>query len=211
MWPLKNVFLILYLSFHWHACSVFMAPGSWFPLEPTHFGTFYFRIPSESVSVCPSLPEFPFPEGEPLAAAQEATSVTLTCTESVSVPPANTTWRRGLQQELIVPGSKYVLSEEGPTLRLTILNITKDDEGVYFCRSENPLAVRELEVYLTVRSESGRKEGVRDSSRCWRWPDQKCKQRAFVVLMNEPDGASACAGVASGMLIDLPLRPVSAS
>lgn len=103
----------------------------------------------------PSLPEPPFPEGEPLVTAQEATSVTLLCTESVSIPPANTTWRKGLQQEDIVPGSKYVLSEEGPTLKLTILNISKDDEGAYFCRSENPLAVRELEVYLTVRSECG--------------------------------------------------------
>ncbi|XP_044052490.1 V-set and immunoglobulin domain-containing protein 10 [Siniperca chuatsi] len=96
----------------------------------------------------------PFPEGEPLAAALEATSVTLTCTEAVSTPPANTTWKKGLQQEDIVPGSKYVLSEDGPVFKLTILNISKDDEGVYFCRSENPLAIRELEFYLTVRTSS---------------------------------------------------------
>ncbi|XP_041793924.1 V-set and immunoglobulin domain-containing protein 10 [Chelmon rostratus] len=96
----------------------------------------------------------PYPEGEPLVTAQEATNVTLLCTEAMSIPPANTTWRKGLQQEDIVPGSKYVLSEEGPTLKLTILNVSKDDEGAYFCRSENPLAVRELEVYLTVRTSS---------------------------------------------------------
>ncbi|XP_042276941.1 V-set and immunoglobulin domain-containing protein 10 isoform X1 [Thunnus maccoyii] len=96
----------------------------------------------------------PFPEGEPLTTALEATSVTLTCTEAKSIPPANTMWRKGLQQDNIVPGSKYVLSQEGPVLKLTILNISKDDEGVYFCRSENPLAVRELEVYLTVRTSS---------------------------------------------------------
>ncbi|KAI3371966.1 hypothetical protein L3Q82_006836 [Scortum barcoo] len=100
------------------------------------------------------LSELPYPEGEPLAAALEATSVTLTCTEATSMPPANTTWRRGLQQEEIVPGSKYVLSEEGPVLKLTILNVSKEDEGIYFCRSENPLDVRELEVYLTVRTAS---------------------------------------------------------
>lgn len=52
-----------------------------------------------------------------------------------------------------MPGLKYTLSEEGPVLRLTIRNVSKDDEGVYFCRSENLLGVRELEVYLTVRSE----------------------------------------------------------
>lgn len=102
-----------------------------------------------------SLKEPPYPEGEPLAMAQEGESITLTCTEVMSTPPANTTWRKGLQQEDIVPGSKYVLSEEGPVLKLTILNVSKDDEGIYFCRSENPLAVRELEVYLTVRSEFG--------------------------------------------------------
>ncbi|XP_075960922.1 V-set and immunoglobulin domain-containing protein 10 [Anarhichas minor] len=96
----------------------------------------------------------PYPEGEPLVTALEATSVTLTCTEDVSLPPANTTWRKGLQQEDIVPGSKYVLSEDGPALKLKILNISKDDEGVYFCRSENLLAVRELEVYLTVKTSS---------------------------------------------------------
>lgn len=101
-----------------------------------------------------SLSEPPYPEGEPLTAALEATDVTLSCTEAASIPPANTTWRKGLQQDAIAPGSKYVLSMEGPVLKLTIVNVSKDDEGVYFCRSENPLAVRELEVYLTVKSES---------------------------------------------------------
>ncbi|XP_059192657.1 V-set and immunoglobulin domain-containing protein 10 [Centropristis striata] len=93
----------------------------------------------------------PYPEGDPLVTALEATSVTLSCSELMSVPTANTTWRRGLQQELIVPGSKYVLTEEPGVFKLTIHNVSKDDEGVYFCRSENPLAVRELEVYLTVK------------------------------------------------------------
>lgn len=86
--------------------------------------------------------------------AQEGESATLTCTEATSIPPANTTWRRGLGQEAVVPGLKYELSEEGPVLRLTVRNVSRDDEGVYFCRSENLLGVRELEVYLTVRSES---------------------------------------------------------
>lgn len=72
----------------------------------------------------------------------------------MSVPAANTTWRKGPQQENIVPGLKYFLDKNGPVLKLTIRNISKDDEGVYFCRSENPLAVRELEVYLTVRTSS---------------------------------------------------------
>lgn len=87
--------------------------------------------------------------------AQEGDSITLTCTEGESIPPADTTWRKGFRQEDIVPGFKYSLSEEGPVLRLTIHNVSRDDQDVYFCHSENLLGVRELEVFLTVRSESG--------------------------------------------------------
>lgn len=101
--------------------------------------------------------------------AQEGDSTTLACTEAASTPPANTTWRKGLQQEEVMPGPKYALAEDGPLLRLTIRNVSKDDEGVYFCRSENLLGVRELEVYLTVRSESG---GVEPGPTCrCRHPD----------------------------------------
>ena len=56
-----------------------------------------------------------------------------------------------MQQVEIKPGSKYSVVGSGPELRLTIYNLSKEDEGIYFCRSENPLAVRELEVYLTVK------------------------------------------------------------
>ncbi|KAF6738053.1 V-set and immunoglobulin domain-containing protein 10 [Oryzias melastigma] len=94
----------------------------------------------------------PYPQGEPLAATLEGSSINLTCTETSSFPAADTTWRKGPQQELIQPGSKYVLSGTGPSFQLTILNVSKDDEGVYFCRSENPLGVRELEVSLTVKA-----------------------------------------------------------
>ncbi|XP_026198574.1 V-set and immunoglobulin domain-containing protein 10 [Anabas testudineus] len=96
----------------------------------------------------------PYPEGDPLATAVETRNVTLTCTEIMSFPPANTTWRKGIQQEEIVTGSKYVVSVEGADVKLTIINVSKDDEGVYFCRSENPLIVTELEVYLTVKASS---------------------------------------------------------
>ncbi|KAK6306028.1 hypothetical protein J4Q44_G00229530 [Coregonus suidteri] len=96
----------------------------------------------------------PYPEGLPLVTALEGTNVTLTCTESSSLPPALTTWQRTAQQEDVVPSPKYILSEQGPTFTLTIVNITKQDEGFYFCRSENPLMVRELEIYLTVKATS---------------------------------------------------------
>lgn len=79
--------------------------------------------------------------------------MTLICTEEQSLPPAKTIWQRTVAHLDIKPGSKYITSEEGPTFSLTIVNITKEDEGTYFCRSENPVAVRELEIYLTVKCE----------------------------------------------------------
>ncbi|KAL2092517.1 hypothetical protein ACEWY4_012315 [Coilia grayii] len=96
--------------------------------------------------------KIPFPEGEPLVVAVEGTNVTLTCTDATSAPPATTIWQRTVARKDIEHGSKYVLSRQGPIFSLTIVNLTKDDEGTYFCRSENPIAARELEIYLTVKS-----------------------------------------------------------
>ncbi|KAM8865064.1 V-set and immunoglobulin domain-containing protein 10 [Synchiropus picturatus] len=98
--------------------------------------------------------KLPYPSGDPMTTAVEGANVTLTCTESTSTPPANTTWRRGMRRDEIPPGAKYILSLEGPALRLTIVNLTTDDQGVYFCRSENPLGFQEQEVYLTVKKSS---------------------------------------------------------
>uniref|UniRef100_A0A8C6TUY8 Ig-like domain-containing protein n=1 Tax=Neogobius melanostomus TaxID=47308 RepID=A0A8C6TUY8_9GOBI len=58
---------------------------------------------------------------------------------------------RGLKQDLIINGSKYIITEAGPLFKMTIVNVTKEDEGVYFCRSENPVGARVLEIYLTVK------------------------------------------------------------
>ncbi|XP_035235124.1 V-set and immunoglobulin domain-containing protein 10 isoform X2 [Anguilla anguilla] len=102
----------------------------------------------------------PFPQGDPMVTVVEGRNVTLTCSESSSLPPAKTTWRRKISQEEIVPGTKYVVSELGPAFSLQIVNVTKEDEGPYFCRSENPLMVQELEVYLTVKSSESYAGGV---------------------------------------------------
>lgn len=96
----------------------------------------------------------PYPVGEPLAAALDGTNITLKCSETKSIPPGITTWRRGLKQDLIMNGSKYIVTENGSLFKLTIVNVTKEDEGVYFCRSENPLGAKMLEVYLTVKTSS---------------------------------------------------------
>ncbi|KAM9447238.1 V-set and immunoglobulin domain-containing protein 10 [Clarias gariepinus] len=101
----------------------------------------------------------PYPLGAPMVAAMEGSNITLTCSESKSLPPAKTTWKRGIEQVPIVPSSKYIVVEEGPQLSLTIVNATKEDQGVYFCWSENALAYKALEVYLTIRP-SGSISGV---------------------------------------------------
>ncbi|XP_063051471.1 V-set and immunoglobulin domain-containing protein 10 [Engraulis encrasicolus] len=109
------------------------------------------HIAASEDKICHMTLRIPFPVGEPLVVAVEGTNVTLTCTDDQSVPPAKTVWQRTVEHKAIEQGSKYVMSQEGPVFSLTIVNLTKDDEGTYFCRSENPVDVRELEVYLTVK------------------------------------------------------------
>ncbi|XP_038149435.1 V-set and immunoglobulin domain-containing protein 10 isoform X1 [Cyprinodon tularosa] len=117
-------------------------------------------LTKEKARSCSIILKTPYPEGQPLVTVLQGTNMTLTCTENVSVPPANTTWRKGQSQDLIVPGSKYILSSEGPELKLTIVNMSEDDERYYFCRSENALGVQELEVYITVKTSSSAYTGA---------------------------------------------------
>ncbi|KAM4578904.1 V-set and immunoglobulin domain-containing protein 10 isoform 3-T3 [Fundulus diaphanus] len=114
----------------------------------------------ENYKSCSITLKAPYPEGKPLVTVLEGSNVTLTCSETTAVPTADTTWRKGQNQDPIVPGPKYVLSAEGPTFQLTIVQISKDDEPYYFCRSENALGVRELEVFLTVRTSSSAYSGA---------------------------------------------------
>ncbi|KAK7933499.1 hypothetical protein WMY93_004395 [Mugilogobius chulae] len=111
-------------------------------------------LPAKEDRSCTFTLKGPYPTGKPLVTALEGTSITLNCCESVSTPPAVTTWRRGLKQELIKNSSKYTVTAVGPNFNLTIVNVSKEDEGIYFCYSENPVRVKELEVYLTVKSSS---------------------------------------------------------
>ncbi|XP_051751533.1 V-set and immunoglobulin domain-containing protein 10 [Ctenopharyngodon idella] len=94
--------------------------------------------------------KMPYPTGDPLVTALDGSNITLSCIETSSLPPANTVWKK--KDEVINNTSKYNVSKNGPTYKLTIINVTKDDEGVYYCYSENPLGARELEVVLTVKT-----------------------------------------------------------
>ncbi|XP_051549307.1 V-set and immunoglobulin domain-containing protein 10-like [Myxocyprinus asiaticus] len=98
--------------------------------------------------------KMPYPLGAPLVTALEGSTVTLSCTETESLPPAKTVWKQK-DNKLINSTSKYIVSESKPTYTLTIVNVTKDDEGIFYCYSENPLGARELELYLTVRTTAG--------------------------------------------------------
>ncbi|KAJ8263415.1 hypothetical protein COCON_G00158720 [Conger conger] len=120
----------------------------------------YNNMVKSEAKFCSITLQSPFPQGNPLVTAVEGSDITLTCTENSSLPPAKTTWRRKISQEEVVPGAKYVISELGPTFSLKIINLTKEDEGPYFCRSENPVLVQELEVFLTVKSSQTYAGGV---------------------------------------------------
>ncbi|XP_072565093.1 V-set and immunoglobulin domain-containing protein 10 isoform X1 [Paramormyrops kingsleyae] len=102
----------------------------------------------------------PYPEGDPLVTAVEGDNITLSCEEAKSVPEAKTTWRRTLKEDVILPSSRHIISKAGPMLRLTIVNVTQQDEGAYFCRSENPIQDIELEIILTVKSSARNTGGI---------------------------------------------------
>ncbi|XP_039627076.1 V-set and immunoglobulin domain-containing protein 10 isoform X1 [Polypterus senegalus] len=99
----------------------------------------------------------PYPVGYPLVTGFAKHNVTLSCSDQVSNPPAKITWMR---KEEIRNSSKYVISQVGPVSSLTIVNCSKDtDEGIYFCKTENPL-LREMEVYLTIKISASNSGGL---------------------------------------------------
>ncbi|XP_056110726.1 V-set and immunoglobulin domain-containing protein 10 [Rhinichthys klamathensis goyatoka] len=97
--------------------------------------------------------EIPFPLGNPLVTALEGSTVTLSCSETNALPPAKTVWKK--MDDVINNTMKYIVSEKRPIYKLTIINVTKDDAGIYYCYSENPLGARELEVILNVKTSAG--------------------------------------------------------
>lgn len=81
-------------------------------------------------------------------------NVTLTCQVSGAYPPAEILWLRNLTQPKvpIQSNSRYLITQDGQSSTLTILNCSQDlDEGYYVCRAENAMGVREVDIWLSVK------------------------------------------------------------
>nr|XP_020138710.1 V-set and immunoglobulin domain-containing protein 10 isoform X2 [Microcebus murinus] len=91
---------------------------------------------------------------EPLMTCFVGGNVTLTCQVSGAYPPAKILWLRNLTQPEVViqPSSHYLITQNGQRSTLTIRNCSQDlDEGYYVCRAENPVRVREVDIWLSVK------------------------------------------------------------
>ncbi|XP_032732071.1 V-set and immunoglobulin domain-containing protein 10 isoform X1 [Lontra canadensis] len=91
---------------------------------------------------------------EPMKTCFVGGSVTLTCQVSRAYPPAKILWLRNLTQPevAIQPNDRYLITQDGQSSTLTIRNCSQAlDEGYYVCRAENPVGVREVDIWLSVK------------------------------------------------------------
>lgn len=91
---------------------------------------------------------------EPMKTCFVGGNVTLTCQVSGAYPRAKILWLRNLTQPevLIQPSSHILITDNGQSSTLTIRNCSQDlDEGYYVCRAENPVGVREVDIWLSVK------------------------------------------------------------
>ncbi|XP_052611125.1 V-set and immunoglobulin domain-containing protein 10 [Peromyscus californicus insignis] len=81
-------------------------------------------------------------------------NVTLTCQVTGANPPARIQWLRNLSRPdaVIQPSSHHHITQHGQDSFLTIHNCSQDlDEGFYFCRAENLVGVRAVDIWLSVK------------------------------------------------------------
>lgn len=91
---------------------------------------------------------------EPMKTCFVGGNVTLTCQVTGAYPFAKIQWLRNLTQPEVViqPDSRYVITQNGQSSTLTVHNCSQDlDEGYYVCRAENPVGVREVDIWLSVK------------------------------------------------------------
>lgn len=90
-----------------------------------------------------SEPKVPFRRKLKDVEVQEKTSATLTCEVPLSISQAN--WF--MEETRLEQNTKYRMEEEGTLRRLTIHNVTTNDDGVYICEmKEGSRTVAELTV-----------------------------------------------------------------
>lgn len=108
----------------------------------------------ESGSSCMVQIRSPSVLSEPIRTCFNGGDVTLTCQVAGAYPPAKILWLRNLTQPtgLITPSSRHLITHSGQISTLTILNCSQgQDEGYYVCRAENPVGVREVDIWLSVK------------------------------------------------------------
>ncbi|KAM9056232.1 V-set and immunoglobulin domain-containing protein 10 isoform 4-T4 [Megaptera novaeangliae] len=91
---------------------------------------------------------------EPMKTCFVGGNVTLTCEVSGAYPPAKILWLSNLTQPEVViqPSGHHLIAQSGQSSTLTIRNCSQDlDEGYYVCRAENPVGVREVDIWLSVK------------------------------------------------------------
>lgn len=112
-----------------------------------------FHILQQEPQTCTIRTTVPTLEPHPMEVCVSGGNVTLVCLTISTNPPANFTWLKNLNQPRleIQPNEKYQITQNATSSLLTIHNCSHDiDEGYYVCRAENPLGVRELDVWLAV-------------------------------------------------------------
>uniref|UniRef100_UPI00398F518E V-set and immunoglobulin domain-containing protein 10 n=1 Tax=Pristiophorus japonicus TaxID=55135 RepID=UPI00398F518E len=103
---------------------------------------------------CSLMLKSPLPESQPLITGYVGKNTTLTCHCKEGSPPPKLTWLRNNLTE-IFSSSKYVISQEGVISNLTILKSSKEqDEGIYICKSENPLGIKEVEIWVSFNTKN---------------------------------------------------------
>ncbi|XP_016005006.2 V-set and immunoglobulin domain-containing protein 10 isoform X1 [Rousettus aegyptiacus] len=91
---------------------------------------------------------------EPMRTCLQGGNVTLTCRVSGAYPQAKILWLRNLSEPDVViqPNRHYSISQKGQRSTLTIRNCSYAlHEGYFTCRAENPIGMREVNIWVTVK------------------------------------------------------------
>lgn len=103
---------------------------------------------------CSLLLKAPLPETQPLVTGFEGKNITLTCRAKEGNPPPKLTWIRNNKTEIFT-NKKYIVLQEGITSVLTIQRTFKaQDEGSYICKCENPLGIKEMEIWVSFNNKN---------------------------------------------------------